>query len=76
MPLLKHPNADRVIDVTPKRATTLRHRGYTDVEGNASTEAPAKSATRAEWDAYAASVGVDSEEYASKDDLIEAVEAL
>jgi hypothetical protein len=36
--------------------------------------APAASATRSEWDAYAESVGVDPSEYGSKDELIAAVE--
>jgi hypothetical protein len=34
---------------------------------------PAKSATRDEWDAYAQSMGVDPDDYSSKDDLIEAL---
>lgn len=40
-----------------------------------SDEPPAKSATRGEWDEYAASIGIDPEQYSSKDDLIAAVEA-
>jgi hypothetical protein len=34
---------------------------------------PAMSATRAEWDEYARSQGVDPDEYSSKDDLIAAL---
>lgn len=39
-------------------------------------EAPAHSATREEWNAYAESKGLDPEEYGNKEELIEAVEAL
>lgn len=41
-----------------------------------SDEAPAHSATREEWNAYAESKGLDPEEYGNKEELIEAVEAL
>jgi hypothetical protein len=45
--------------------------------GSASSgsEQPAKSASRDEWNAYAQSVGVNPDEYGTKDELIEAVEA-
>lgn len=36
---------------------------------------PAAGATRAEWDAYAASSGLDPSGYGTKDELIAAVEA-
>jgi hypothetical protein len=36
-------------------------------------EAPAASATRAEWDAYARGKGVDPDQYDSKDELREAL---
>jgi HK97 family phage major capsid protein len=50
------------------------------VEGFAATAAstagkPAAGATRAEWDAYAASIGIDPSGYGTKDELIAAVEA-
>jgi hypothetical protein len=35
---------------------------------------PAASATRADWDEYAESLGLDPEEYGNKDDLIAAVD--
>lgn len=34
----------------------------------------AKSATRAEWDAHATSLGLNPDDYASKEDLIKATE--
>jgi hypothetical protein len=37
------------------------------------SDAPATSATRAEWDDYARSKGVDPEQFSSKDDLIAAL---
>ncbi len=37
--------------------------------------APAKSATRSEWDIYADELGLDPEEYGTKEDLIAACEA-
>lgn len=86
MPKLKHPVADKIIDVNEERAEKLRRRGYKDVEepvhevlASASgpiapqSEAPTKSATRKEWDAYAEAQGVDPSEYSSKDELIEAL---
>ena len=44
-------------------------------DATAGDDAPAKSATRAEWDEYAQKLGLDPEEYSSKGELIEAVEA-
>lgn len=42
---------------------------------NASADdAPAKSATREDWDAYAASIGLDPSAYSSKEELQDAVE--
>lgn len=35
--------------------------------------APAKSASRGEWDEYALSQGLDPDDYATKEDLIEAL---
>lgn len=37
--------------------------------------APAKGATREEWNAHATALGIDPAEYSSKEDLIAAVEA-
>ena len=39
-------------------------------EGEEEDDRPAQSATRAEWDEYARSKGVDPEEFSSKDDLM------
>jgi hypothetical protein len=44
------------------------------VVGVPSTDRPAKSASREDWNAYAQSLGIDPEEHSSKDDLIEAVD--
>jgi hypothetical protein len=43
------------------------------VEADGDEDRPATSATRAEWDDYARSKGVNPDEYSSKDDLIEAL---
>jgi hypothetical protein len=45
-----------------------------DVETVEEATRPNKSAKRADWDAYAESIGIDPSEYETKDDLIEAVE--
>lgn len=42
-------------------------------ESSEENGAPANSATRAEWDEYARSQGVDPDQYSSKDDLIAAL---
>lgn len=42
--------------------------------GDQPAEPPAKSATREEWDSYASSVGLDPNDYASKDELQDAVD--
>lgn len=34
MPLLKHPTADTIVDVTGARATVLKARGYTEVDAD------------------------------------------
>lgn len=39
----------------------------------AQVEAPAKSASREDWDAYATAQGLDPAEFSNKDDLIKAV---
>lgn len=39
MALLQHPTTGRVVDVTGRRLTTLRHRGYTDVSEEDRAEA-------------------------------------
>lgn len=49
---------------------------YVPADEFVSDEAPAKNAKRDAWDAYAESKGLDPADYDSKDDLIEAVEAL
>jgi hypothetical protein len=38
-----------------------------------SPEAPARSATRQDWDAYARTVGLDPDGFTNKDDLIAAI---
>lgn len=78
MPKLKRPDG-RIVSVSEKGVEALRARGYTDPDGTAAPaadgdEAPAKSATRQEWDDYARTQGVDPGEYSSKDDLIDALE--
>lgn len=42
-------------------------------DGSDESSKPWKTATRAEWDEYAKSQGVDPEQYSSKDDLIDAL---
>lgn len=150
MTLLKHPTAGTIVDVTERRATLLKTRGYTVVdaaeaapapsapsavqpqppidarrnppeppidtrpddligeepvdtrppnplgptsgsveeadgagleeEGDADADQgdelgrPAKSASRGDWDDYARSLGLDPDDYPSKDDLIQAVD--
>lgn len=49
--------------------------GLMKTERAAGDGRPAKSASRAEWDEHAKGLGIDPEEHASKEALIEAVEA-
>ena len=49
---------------------------YVPADEFISNEPPAKSAKRDAWDAYAESKGLDPADFDSKDELIEAVEAL
>lgn len=44
------------------------------VEEDAGDGRPAKSASRADWDVFAEGQGLDPSEYATKEDLIEALE--
>lgn len=74
---LVHPDTGHVVHVSQTGGETWRARGYTDPsapqDAKGDSEQPAKSATRAEWDDYARSVGVNPDDYSSKDDLIEAL---
>lgn len=74
MPKLKRPDG-RIVSVSEAGVEALRARGYTDPDSTppATSEAPAKSATRQEWDDYARAQGVDPDDYSSKDELIEAL---
>ena len=49
---------------------------YVPADEFISDEAPAKNSKRDVWDAYAESKGLDPADFDSKDELIEAVEAL
>lgn len=56
------------LDVTPAQKEAARDGGSQDDDGGA----PAKSATKGEWEAYAASQGVDTDGM-TKDEIIDAV---
>lgn len=85
MEKLSNPETGEIVHASRGTAERLREEGYEDVASGSSQdsegsgeevqEAPAKSATREEWDGYAESLGVDPEQFSSKDDLIEAIEA-
>lgn len=64
VPVSEHPG-----NLGPNFAKDLQA-GEEAAEGD---DRPAQSATRAEWDEYARSQGVDPEEYSSKEDLIAAL---
>jgi hypothetical protein len=68
MPTLRSA-AGTVVTVSDEQAPRLRRRGWRDAA--TAVEAPAKSATKAEWVAYAASQGATDADKATKADLIE-----
>lgn len=70
------PKTGRVVHASRATAERLRKElGASDEASGSDSAQPAKSATREEWNDYAESIGLDPEEYGSKGELIEAVEA-
>lgn len=88
MPLLRNPRTGTVVDVVASRAAVLRVRGYEDVAAAPQTtavpvaadrgtpqlplERPDHAAKKAEWVAYAESIGIDLPATMTKAEIIDA----
>lgn len=78
--LLHHPDTGEVYSATVKGADGLREQGWTDVYAadpslaGGESGRPNKNASREAWDAYAESLGLDPDDFSSKDSLIDAVD--
>lgn len=66
--------AGDAIPGTDKRPGVGDGPAYYELEAGDGSDAPNKSATREEWDAYAESKGIDPSGYSSKEELQDAVE--
>jgi hypothetical protein len=64
---------DHALDLNPEFGAEVKAASGSAADVEASDGKPSKSASRAEWDEYAVSQGFDPEEYASKEELIEAL---
>ena len=73
MPKLTHPLTGETVFASEAGARVLLARWKAGPAGAVNVQRPAPQAPRADWDAYAAAVGLDPSEFTSKAKLIEAI---